>query len=551
MEDTQHLQSNNRLLIMAMETIFENINEYQNDIEGLVKAFQDVGINDYEQFQSAKIELQASVPRSIQKGLKEYYEGYEERVWNEYMTKDSEQGYQEYLTKFPEGKYCDEARKRIEGFKDRERRERWEVEWQRVDKADLDALQRFANECDFSEYREKATNMINTLRSGINGVNALKEKIEDLKNDANVVDLSGEIYKAILDFFSTPGGNTAFGEELKKDNNLINADVAKMLKEKLNFPFIGIDYDFVRQLDRTTENSKLPTSGALRSISMVPCTEVYFWGIPSSGKTCALGALMSCANSATVCNNMEMSNKCQGYGYMNRLANLFNRNAIGVLPGGTATSATYEMGFKLITNENNKRREYPLTFIDLAGELIRCMYKHDAKEDMSIEEKGVLQTVTDVLKNNRSGNRKMHFFVVEYGAENRLYEGLPQQTYLGAAVNYIKETGIFKKDTDSISILITKADKVNVTGKELEEKLTAYIKDCYLGFFKGLEDICKQNEINGGRVDIMPFTLGKVCFQTYCRFDDETAKNVVSFILDHAYRKRTSKMHSFVDWFRK
>lgn len=557
MEDTQHLQLNNRLLIMAMETIFENISEYQNDIEGLVKAFQDVGINDYEQFQSAKIELHASVPRAIQIGLKEYYEGYEERVWNEYMTKDSEQGYREYLTKFPEGKYCDEARKRIESFKDRKRKELWQAEWQKVDQDDIDALQRFANECDFSEYREKALDTIKALRSRINGVNELKEKIEKLKNDKDVTDLNEEIYKAICEFINIRGGSKMFGEALKMDNNLINADVAKKLKE-INFPFIEIDYEFVKQLDTTTESPNLSLSEASKifsKVSKTPSTEVYFWGIPSSGKTCALGAILSCANNVrdkrTSIDHIEMDIKCQGYGYMNRLSNIFNHGCIGVLPGGTAINSTYEMGFTLVTKDNGKRREYPMTFIDLAGELIRCMYKKDAKEKMNDGEDAILQTMTDILSNKRSENRKMHFFVVEYGAENRLYEGLPQKTYLEAAVSYIKNTDIFKRDTDAVSIIITKADKSGVTGDELMEKMKSYITSIYGGFYRRLKDICEMNEINGGRVDVMPFSLGQVCFQTYCRFDDKAALNIIKFIIDHAYGNRTGKMSNILNWFRK
>ena len=35
----------------------------------------------------------------------------------------------------------------------------------------------------------------------------------------------------------------------------------------------------------------------------------------------------------------------------------------------------------------------------------------------------MLDTLTKVLIDNRSTSRKMHIFVIEYGAEDRLYEG--------------------------------------------------------------------------------------------------------------------------------
>ena len=284
-------------------------------------------------------------------------------------------------------------------------------------------------------------------------------------------------------------------------------------------------------------------------ITKNPCTEVYFWGIPSSGKSCALGAILSAANSGKIARSMQRDPDCQGYGYMNRLANLFKTNgSVGTLPAGTAISSTYEMGFNL---EAEDGKVHPITCIDLAGELVRCMYKHDAREPLTDEQQNVLQTLTDVLIDNRTDNRKIHFFVIEYGAEDRLYENLPQSVYLDAAVAYIQRTGIFKKDTDGLYLLITKVDKAHAVGEELREKLRAYISDNYQGFYNGLCKICKDNEINGGKVEIQPFTLGSVCFQNYCKFKDETAATVVRTLINRSYGYKTGKLSSIVNKFKK
>jgi hypothetical protein len=206
------------------------------------------------------------------------------------------------------------------------------------------------------------------------------------------------------------------------------------------------------------------------------------------------------------------------------------------------------MGFNL---EAEDGKVHPITCIDLAGELVRCMYKHDAREPLTDEQQNVLQTLTDVLIDNRTDNRKIHFFVIEYGAEDRLYENLPQSVYLDAAVAYIQRTGIFKKDTDGLYLLITKVDKAHAVGKELQEKLRAYISDNYQGFYNGLCKICKDNEINGGKVEIQPFTLGSVCFQNYCKFKDETAATVVRTLINRSYGYKTGKLSSIVNKFKK
>lgn len=101
-------------------------------------------------------------------------------------------------------------------------------------------------------------------------------------------------------------------------------------------------------------------------------TEIYFWGIPSSGKSCALGAILSVAASGRIAKSMDPDTSSQGYGYMTKLIDLFQNGEIGTLLEGTPVDSFYEMGFDLVDKEN---RIHPITCIDMAGELMRCMYK--------------------------------------------------------------------------------------------------------------------------------------------------------------------------------
>ena len=122
---------------------------------------------------------------------------------------------------------------------------------------------------------------------------------------------------------------------------------------------------------------------------------------------------------------------------------------------------------------------------------------------------------------------------------------------MDAAVAYIERTGIFKKDTDGLYILITKVDKAKVKGKELQEKLKEYISNNYLSFYNGLKKICEDNEINGWNVEIQPFTLGTVCFQNYCKFKDDTAADVVRTLIKRSYGEKNGKKERFLNIFKK
>ena len=228
---------------------------------------------------------------------------------------------------------------------------------------------------------------------------------------------------------------------------------------------------------------------------------------------------------------------------MNSLAQCFKLSGeVTVLPAGTPVVASYEMGFDLI---DKKYKEHPITCIDLAGEIIECMYKKQAGQPLYDYQIEALQVVTNLLGGrdeqgnpigSRTKNRKIHFFVVEYGAENKLHKGLPQINYLNSTIGYIQQTGIFSTNTDAVFLIVTKVDKIKASSAEERiELLKQHVATHYRSFYNGLELICRQNQINGGRVQVLPFSLGKVCFQDFCRLDAKYANEIVRIILERTH----------------
>lgn len=541
---------------MDIETIFDNIDEYSHNIDDLVKALRQVGINSIDEFKEAAREMGTPVRKSIQEQVAVKFANREEDDWQEAMRINTEESYQNYLDAYPEGGYRTTARSKIEELAKIAESGTSELIWEKVDKGSIEDLQNFIDKYPTSNAYSEATRLLRELRRdkylGVD-IRALARQIKAIRTDARINNPEKAIYDKIVYFINS--GKIQVDdllEAIADDNNFISGTVANLLWENgiiPDFSKAGIDGDFIAHMMSNITPQKFQAPAPIEKITKSPCTEVYFWGIPSSGKSCALGAILSSANSGRVAKSMQRDPDCQGYGYMNRLANLFKTNgAVGTLPEGTAISSTYEMGFIL---EDEDGREHPITCIDLAGELVRCMYKYDANEPLTDEQQKVLKTLTDILVDNRTDNRKIHFFVIEYGAEDREYEGLPQTNYLEAAVAYIQRTGIFKKDTDGLYLLVTKVDKAKVVGKELEDKLRTYISENYQGFYNGLKKICKDNEINRGNVEIQPFTLGTVCFQNYCKFKEDTAATVVRTLIKRSYGYKPGKIKNLFDRLKK
>ena len=426
--------------------------------------------------------------------------------------------------------------------------------WPGLDKTDIDAVRGFIAANPSHNMIREANKILNSLYMAthvVKDINSLKREVNDIMTNRNVLDKGSKIFATIEEYIDKEYITTAeFLNLLGRDNNFVSSFVVKRLIDAGYFTYpdltrVGVNRKFIDYLiEREHEEVKFPIPKPISKINKVS-TEIYFWGIPSSGKTCALGGILSMAKNGKFVRNMSPDNDCQGYGYMTRLADVFKENrAVGSLPPGTAIYDIWEMGFDL---EDPDGRIHPITCVDLAGELVRCMYKNDAGELLTEDEMVTLDTITNLLISNRSTNRKMHFFVLEYGGEERLYEGLDQSTYLQAALAYIKRTKIFNRDTDGVFLLFTKVDKTNLRGPELVKHLIDYTNRHYANFYNGLTAICQDYEINGGKVERLPFTLGNVCFQNYCLFDGAAAENVVKLLLNRTKGFKKTKFQKFIN----
>lgn len=357
-----------------------------------------------------------------------------------------------------------------------------------------------------------------------------------------VQDPNQMILDTILDYYDkgTVGKNGILGI-IQNDNNELNSFVVKHLISRgiiteQDLRDIGIQEQFLDMLNRSYEPVIFRKGDKIERINK-KSTEIYFWGIPSSGKTCAIGALLSTLSKLGNGRVMKKDNDCQGYDYMTRLSALFRDQKVMTLPAGTPVSATYEMGFDLY---DTPKIYHPITMIDLAGELIRCMYKEDAGMNLNTEEEETLETVTNLLVSQSSKNQKIHVFVMEYGAEDRNYEGLPQSDYLDGAMNYIERTGIFKNNTDAIILLVTKADKAGHDVATQQKNIKNYIENNYSNFNDALKHICENNDINNKKLIRLFITLGDVCFQDYCFFNSSHARSVVEQLISQTFTEDIS-----------
>lgn len=263
-------------------------------------------------------------------------------------------------------------------------------------------------------------------------------------------------------------------------------------------------------------------------------TEVYFWGAPGSGKTCALGALLQVANTKGYLNLAAGP----GYRYANQLMSVFSDDGVAndYLPGPTPLENTQYLPFTL--KRPNERAVRSVSLIELSGEIFKCFFDLTAGDPLQSQSHvDTFNTLNSFLKNN---NRKIHFFFIDYNRNNRPDENMISQSqYLAAASTYFKNHKIFGKSTDAIFVVLTKSDLMrDESGNEVRrDQWLEYAKNYlnennYRSFINTLKDICKKEGINGGKLTVEPFSLGKVYFQHICDFNGSSASTLVEILME-------------------
>lgn len=269
-------------------------------------------------------------------------------------------------------------------------------------------------------------------------------------------------------------------------------------------------------------------------------TEVYFWGIPGSGKTCALAALLSTAYK----DGYLETALGPGFDYMTRLSNIFTED-IAILPGPTPLEKTQYLPFTL--KKPDERYPRSISLIELSGEIFKCfLLENSGIELPSDRHRDTLNSLNNFLVGD---NRKIHFFFIDYETKNSIdEEGYSQANYLSSAATYFNkpDNNVFNRTTDAIYIVLTKSDLIDCNENERIERAKAYLNDDnYKAFINTIKDKCKKNSINAGILTVEPFSLGKVYFQQVCEFDAAPSRRLLSILFDRIRQDKKSLLDIF------
>lgn len=461
---------------------------------------------------------------------KNYLKKLDDQIWNSIADSGQKSDFVQYKSDFPDGKHITDCVNILEDF-----------DWYLTKKNDTVEA--------YSNYR--------ITHPGVHDreVDSLIKNYEDKKTWENCQNKGTEGYREYLSKF--PNGQFASEARVRIDNVSQKDRFLNRLRHNKNSEHIPgiqravrdnkVSWSDVAEVygEAITEIIKGYEDYPVLPNSEIPVnlsgngTEVYFWGIKGSGKTCALGTVLSYINKK----GLYAPLPCKGAKYRDALKNLFKKNAsLCILPPATDEEQIHEMALKLKNPDkkiNPDGRYTPFTFIDLPGELIQRAYELQGKTKEEVEQTLLndrangdsrfknFNILLNYLKNRNSP--KIHFFIFEYGSHDKTVEIEQQQVAipdcLQALMTVLKDLKVFSKSTVGIYLLMTKADRLPCDKEYRPEMAAEYFDEHFLAFKANLEEICNKSYI--GDFCGITFSIGDVYAQQICKFDGEDTEKLL------------------------
>ena len=530
------------------DRIIDNVGQYTaEDLEGYIRN----GVVTLEELRQQG--LNVNTRHQIEKLLQN---DPEEDDWQHACSVNTEAAYQDYLAKYPEGNHRSEAKHKRDVIQAKisaaSQNDEDKLAWEQVDKNSFQALDEFIRNNPTNRFRFDARKLLNKMAPDENrsGLDRIQGVIEKGKKNLNAKSIIPKAIKELI--INGKATEEDLIELFRKDHSVLPVDIVRELDEIISFDDLsraGIQKDFIIKLQDENFESKKILDKKVSVLERIPdgFTEIYFWGIPSSGKTCAVGAIMSALTDGRGVKSVETYPDSQGAKYMMPLAASFQENQVCILPESTAVYETFEMRYR-ITDENNK--EHGVAFIDMAGELFNSITLMQEGHELDGDHLRALDVLNNILYKKKSRNPKIHFFIIEYGNEKETNYDHTTKQLLENCLSYLNTKHILDETTIGAYILITKADKAP-EGTDFGE----YVNQNYDGFGSTLKKLMEKTGINTRRgesvVKRFPFSIGDVCFRNWCIYDPEWTQYIIEEIKNRSYGEQTGRIGKFKKAIRK
>lgn len=349
--------------------------------------------------------------------------------------------------------------------------------------------------------------------------------------------------KQIMDSFAILELNKSSNEKKKEliDSILKKKSTASIIKDCISKGDLTFEDLSNEGLDIKTLNSLKHYCSANRftifkNISDLPPmeegrTDLYFVGLPGTGKSTMLAGLLSIANKEGVLMPDTYNN--DGAIFQTQLISDLNR---GVLPKATASGSYNYIALSLKDESNIK---HPFNVIEVPGELYVSMFNNP--------------NISDFLNYINNNNKKILVFVIDSLAHDRGYvdsgNQLDQNLVYVNILNMLKNNGVLEQ-TDAIYVVANKFDAIKENRYPFDNRQHSEIALEFLqNEFKNLINNCidsRDESNNKFKIKILPFSIGDVCYEDIVNnLNVDYSKEVIENLLSDSFVVRGSRFKLF------
>lgn len=275
--------------------------------------------------------------------------------------------------------------------------------------------------------------------------------------------------------------------------------------------------------------------------------DVYFLGMPGSGKSCVLSGIINAMEGKGVVRYIPQFttngvDNCMLY--YNELLRSISEHKVP-MSTGTETISFLKLDVGSVNEKKNR-----ITIVELSGEA----FNRIAQANMSGENVWNQLGAGRCLKNN---NSKLLFFLVDYltvAGLNPRFSAIDQQIMLNNALTVLTSDGPNANDrsqgctlskVQSVAVIVTKSDLIPevTTPAERNEKAKALLKNGFKNFMNNLTSYCSKFGINKAvhfQPYVMTFSLGDFYVGNTVDYNPEDSNVLVEFIRDATAKESTS-----------
>lgn len=309
-------------------------------------------------------------------------------------------------------------------------------------------------------------------------------------------------------------------------------------------------YSHIKRYPRLIDEQRaLPLARLENPHSESGNTDVYFFGVPGSGKTCVLSGLMSLTGQLGF--NFDPKGVGGGGSYAIELRNYARAS---MLPPATDNRYIQVMDAQ-INDENGHLHK--LSLIEMSGEKTAEFANMDNPE--SFDDLG--QGASGLLNND---NPKLIFFVIDPTNETAVNIGLDKienQTWmlqsdaLNCVSSLMSKHPKFMSKVVAVHIILTKSDTLgDYADRQLIE--TVLKEQGYLPVLQDLKAICQKYDINkqtGFNVGLYPFCVGRFMPGEVYTFDETDSLKILRVIQRNTGKiinpNKKGVVDKLIDWF--